>query len=275
MPTPFGLVSMKRTLSYANGWAAEMVYCLAQSDVDAHIAANYLNDYPGTDGLSVAQIIDEPWMDGDVVQPSGMSNARKLTYSFALDYIDVPWPDSIPRPSYLAGTTLRLEARFSGQFLTLPARALQSSGSYTPTSNSDGSPYTGPPITPPPPPPNSNNRVLIPLIDYLVEWDRVQDLSALDWDGQIGCVNQAEFMGCGPETLLLEGVSLTPSFVLNPSNPHAWKATATLKQRQIRVGGNVYGWNHDFLPNPPGWTRILMADGTPRYQLTDFSNLFT
>lgn len=122
MPTPFGLVSMKRTLSYANGWAAEMVYCLA-GDVNAHIAANYLNDYPGTDGLSVAQISDEPWMDGDVVQPSGMSNARKLTYSFALDYIDVPWPDSIPRPSYLAGTTLRLEARFSGQFLTLPARA--------------------------------------------------------------------------------------------------------------------------------------------------------
>ena len=73
---------------------------------------------------------------------------------------------------------------------------MQSSGSYTPTSNPDGSPYTGPPITPPPPPPNSNNRVLIPLVDYLVEWDRVQDLTALDWSGQIGYVNQTAFMGC-------------------------------------------------------------------------------
>jgi hypothetical protein len=265
---------MKRTLSYANGWQAEMVYCLAESDVDAHIAAHYLDKYPATDQLSVAQISDEPWMDGDIVQASGMSMARKLTYSFALDYLDVPWPNNIARPSYLSGTTLRMEARFSGQFLTLPPRALTASGSYTPASNPDGSPYTGPPIAPPPPPPNSNNRLLIPLIDYLVEWDRVQDLDALDWDGQIGYVNQAEFMGCGPETLLLEGVRLAPSFVLDPTLPHAWRAIATLKKRKIEVGGNVYGWNHDFIPNPPGWTRIIMADGTPRYPLADFSDMF-
>ena len=275
MPTPFGLVSMHRTLSYANGWQAEMVYCLAQSDVDAHIAAHYLDAYPGTNGLHVAQIADEPWMDGDVVQASGMSQARKLTYSFALDYLDVPWPDAIPRPDYLNGTTLRLETKFSGQFLTLPARALQSQGSYTPSSNPDGSPYTGPPITPPPPPPNSNNRLLIPLADYLVEWDRVQDLTALDYSGCVGCVNEATFLGCEAETLLCEGASLTPSFVLNPSLPHAWKVAVTLKKRRIQIGDNVYGWNHDYLPNPPGWARIVMSDGTPRYQLSDFSDMFT
>ncbi len=43
MPTPFGLVSMKRTLSYSSGWQAEMVYCLAAGDVAAHIAAHYLD----------------------------------------------------------------------------------------------------------------------------------------------------------------------------------------------------------------------------------------
>jgi hypothetical protein len=274
MSSPYGLVSMKRTLSYANGWAAEMVYCMAQADVDAHIAANYLSAYPGTAYLHVAHINDEPWMEGDVVQTSGMSNARKLTYSFALDYLAVPWPDNIPRPDYLTGTTLRLEARFSGQFLTLPARALQSSGTYTPTSNPDGSPYTGGPITPPPPPPNSNNRLLIPLVDYLVEWDRVQDLGALDFDDEIGCVNESAFMGCEAETLLLEGVSLMPSFVLNPSNPHCWKATATLKRRRIVIGSDVYGWNDDFIPNPPGWTRMLMSDGNPRYPQADFTGLF-
>jgi hypothetical protein len=275
MTTPYGLASMKRTLSYANGWAAEMVYCLPSNQVIAHIAANYLLAFPGTTNLHVSQIVDEPWMDGDCVDSTGMSDSRKLTYSFALDYLDVPWPSLITRPAYLEGTTLRLEARFSGQFLTLPARALQSGSSYTPSTNPDGSPYVGPPITPPPPPPNSNNRILIPLIDYLVEWDRVQDLSALDWDGEIGYVNATTFLGCEPETLLLEGVSLAPSFVLNPSNPHAWKATATLKKRKIQVDGNIYGWNHDFLPNPPGWTTILMADGTPRYQFADFTNLFT
>jgi hypothetical protein len=274
MPLPYGLVSIKRTLSYANGWAAEMVYCIAQADVDAHIAGNYLSAYPGSDYLHVAEITDEPWMDHDIVQASGMSIARKLTYRFALDYQAVPWPDNIPQPDYTSGTTLRLEARFSGQFLTLPARALQSSGTYTPTSNPDGSPYDGPPITPPPPPPNSNNRVLIPLVDYVVEWDRVQDLSTLDFDGVIGFVNESEFMGCEAETLLLEGVSLMPSFVLSPTNPHSWKATAALKRRRIVVGDDVYGWNYDFLPNPPGWTRIIMSDGNPRYPAADFTGLF-
>jgi hypothetical protein len=271
---PYGLVSIKRTLSYANGWAGEMVYCLPLGDVDAHIAVHCLDKYPGASYLSVVQILDEPWMEGDVVQASGMSQSRKVTYSFALDYLAVPWPNQITRPSYIAGTTLRLEMRFSGQFLTLPARALQASGTYTPTSNPDGSPYVGPPIAPPPPPPNSNNRILIPLVDYLVEWDRVQDLSALSWDGEIGYVNQNDFLGCEPETLLLEGVNLSPSFVLNPSNPHAWKATATLKQRKVAAGGNAYGWNHDFLANPPGWTRITMSDGRPRYPLADFADMF-
>ncbi len=275
MPPPFGLVSMKRTLSYANGWQGEMVYCLPQGEVDAHVAANYLDAYPGDAYLHVAQINDEPWMEGDVVQPSGMSNARKLTYSFALDYLAVPWPDQIVQPSYLSGTTLRLETKLSGQFLTLPARAFQSGGTFASATNPDGSPYAGPPITPPPPPPNSNNRLLIPLIDFLVEWDRVQDMSVLDWDAEIGCVNESEFMGCEPETLLLEGVSLAPSFVLNPTNPHAMKATVQLKKRRIVAGGNVYGWNHDYLPNPPGWVRVLMADGTPRYETADFTDMFT
>jgi hypothetical protein len=265
---------MRRTLSYANGWSAEMVYCLPASQVNAHIAANCLAAYPGQEFLHVAQIADEPWMDGDVVEFSGISSNRKLTYGFALDYLSVPWPSHITKPSQLGGTTLRLEAKFSGQFLTLPARALRSGGTFTPTSNSDGSPYIGPPITPPPPPPNSNNRILIPLVDFVVEWDRIQDMSVLDWDGEIGRVNRADFMGCEPETLLLEGVSLAPSFVLNPSNPHAYKATATLKKRRIQVGGETYGWNHDYLPNPPGWTRMQMSDGTLRYQLADFSDMF-
>ena len=266
---------MKRTLSYANGWAAEMVYCLDSGDVDAHVAANYLMAYPGQNYLHVAQITDEPWMEGDSVDSSGMSANRKLTYFFALDYLqNVPWPDAVPKPALAAGTTLKLEMRFSGQFLTLPARAFQSASTYTPSENPDGSPYTGPPITPPPPPPNSNNRILIPLRDYVVEWDRVQDMSALNFSGLVGEVNAVAFLGCNPETLLLEGVSLTPSFVLNPLNPHAFRATATFKQRQILAGGNVYGWNYDYLPNPPGWVRITMADGTPRYPLVDFSEMF-
>ena len=111
----------------------------------AHIAAHYLDTFPGTDALTVSQIVDEPWMEGDVVQSDGLSQTRKLTYQFALAYLDVPWPDAIPRPVYAAGTTLRLSVRHSGQYVTLPSHALRSTTTYTPASNPDGSPYTGGP----------------------------------------------------------------------------------------------------------------------------------
>jgi hypothetical protein len=263
---------MKRTLSYANGWAAEMVYCIAAGDVAAHVAANYLSPYPGASYLHVAQITDEPWMDGDVVQASGLSMARKLTYSFALDYLDVPWPSNITRPSYLAGTTLRLETKFSGKYLPLPARAIDCKEHVTPASNPDGSAYTGPPVKPAMQG-NQNINILIPLTDFVIEWDRIQDLGVMDWDGQIGFVNQAEFLGCEPETLLFEGVSLTPSFVLNPSNPHAWKATAALKQQRIVVGDAIYGWNHIYYPLD-GWKHTGLTQTGTLYPLADFSDMF-
>lgn len=279
----YGLVSMKRTLSYANGWTGEMVYCLPQSEVDAHIAANYLMAYPGVPQLTVSQISDDPWMADDVVQPGGMSVSRRLVYAFALNYLNVNWPTSITKPTHRNGTTLRLEAKFSGQFLTIPARGLQ-------TPSSSGYVSGGQPVVPR----NINNRVLIPLIDFQIEWDRVQGLDTsgssssgieaaytLDFTQYIGHVNSETFLGCEPETLLLEGVNITPSFVINPTNPHAYKAVATFKRRKIVVGNSssgdgstVYGWNHDYLPIPPGWQRVLMADGSWRYPTVDFTNIF-
>lgn len=274
MTTPYGLVSMKRTLSYSNGWTAEMVYCLPQTAVDAHIAANYLMSYPGVAQLTVSQIADDPWMADDVVSSTGMSTTRRLVYTFALNYLNVAWPSSITRPSYTAGTTLKMDAKFSGQILMIPARGLKADGA-----SSSGASST------PAVPRNINNRVLIPLIDYHVEWDRVQTLTALDFTPYVGRVNSLSFLGCEPETLLLEGVNITPSFTLNPTSPHAWKATATFKRRKIAVagstsssgigtGGNVYGWNHDYLPIPPGWTRITMNNGDDRYPKVDFTSIF-
>ena len=50
-----------------------MVYCLAESDVDAHIAADYLDQYPGADRLSVAQIATNLGWTATSSRPSGMS----------------------------------------------------------------------------------------------------------------------------------------------------------------------------------------------------------
>ena len=183
MPTPFGLVSMKRTLS-PTPTAGRRKWSIAsrKSDVDAHIAAHYLDAYPGTSYLHVAQISDEPWMDGDVVQP------RRHV---ACPQADLQFRPGLPRRA-LAGhdspaeLPCRHDAPAGGEVQRAVPHAARPglcspTAAYTPTQNPDGSPYTGPPITPPPPPPNSNNRLLIPLRDFVIEWDRVQDIGALDF----------------------------------------------------------------------------------------------
>ncbi len=269
------IVSMKRTLSYANGWAAEIVYKIDAADVPAHVAAHYLDSFPGTDSLTVSQIVDEPWMEGDVVQTSGLSQTRKLTYYFALAYLDVPWPDAIPRPDYTAGTTLRLSVRFSGQYVTLPNHALKSTTTYTPSSNPDGSPYTGGPIEKPVDA-VATAALLVPILDYIVEWDRVTDLTALDFSGYVGQVNSISFMGCDAETLLCEGVSIDPSFVLDPAGPFCYKVRACFKKRAITFDGVSGGWNHQLYGPPYSLdpVEVRTASGTPPYASTDFTDFF-
>ena len=314
---PHGLVSMWRECSYSNGWMGEMVYCLPANEVQQHIIDHWDDTYPipaNVEGqtpnqpMVVVSYRDEPWMDGDVIQSAatdpqgvgGLSNTRKLTYKFGLVYLQSPsdaaqpyeWPDAVARPVFADGTTLKLEMKTSGQFITLPPRAFAIQGAESNT---------------PAMPPNYNGgRVLIPLIDYMIEWDRVADVASLDFTDYIGCVNSKTFMSCEPETLLLESANLVPSFIIDPENgPWSWKVVCSFKRRAISVpagslaaddggasagfgdGDNtvldmiVIGWNYDFLPGPPpGWYYMNMASapgvtGGPRYPLVDFTDLFT
>src|SRR5580658_6782473 len=105
---PHGIVSRKRTWSYSSGWSGEIVCCVKVEDVLQHVQDHWNSTYPEvsddddsedgpTDPLSVIDIKDEPWMDGDVIQSDddsadgtgGLSNNRKLTYAFGLTYLDV------------------------------------------------------------------------------------------------------------------------------------------------------------------------------------------
>ena len=309
---PYGLVSMWREYSYANGWTGEMIYCLPMDQVQAHMQAHWQDKYPSpadsvdqvaNQPMTVLAIRDEPWMDGDVIQSAaadpagvgGLSQNRRVTYRFGLAYLQSPtnapapylWPYAFPQPVFTQGTTLRLELKQSGQFITLPPRAFAIQG--------------GDPTKPAIPPNCNGGRVLVPLTDFVVEWDRVADLGALDFSDFEGCVNQETFLGCEPETLLLETANIIPAFIINPdTGPWAWKVVCNFKRRRILVptatagaswgpdgvsldeGVNfdVFGWNHDFLPGPPaGWQYVLMqtasgVTGGPRYPLMDFTDLF-
>ena len=303
---PHGIAFRKRTYSYSSGWTGEIVLCLKQEDVRSCIEANWNATYPEVSGdddsvdgpdppLSVISISDDPWMDGDIVQSEeqsadgtgGLTNNRKLTFTFGLTYLDVPWPDNFNQPHYTPGTTLKLDIKSSGQFLTLPARCFQLKGIANLM------------------PQGMDGRLYIPLTDFNIEWDRVTDLGAINFTPYVGKVNKTTFMGCEPETLLLETANATPSFILDPVNgPWAWRVLCCFKRRRIALqaqfwaqGGTVsptgativteddietaiMGWNHEFREQPsPGWQYVQMtaAPGSvlsPRYTLYDFTDIF-
>ncbi len=290
------IISRKRELSWANGWTGEIKVKIPGAESAAFINQNIMTPFPGTQILRPQRITEE--MLGEVLDLSATPDWVIQTWTYGLDFLDFPFPDDIPRPAYLAGTTLKLKVKYSGQFLCLPGKAFALT---TPSSNPDGSPYTG---AAPSLPPGSNARVLIPLLDYYLEWDRIPVLGSAVYlpasDGQSssgftagstssgvspgggylqfsiyeGAVNASAFLGCEPETLLFEGAEEEPSFMMTAEEPPAadprcYKATVTLKRRRIVAGGQVYGWNHEYDCREKQWSYVSMnqpgADSSSGY----------
>ena len=226
-------------------------------------------------------------MLGEVLDITSTPDWVIQTWTYGLDYLDFPFPDDIPRPLYLAGTTLKLKVKYSGQFLCLPSKAF---ALETPSFGPTGQPYTG---ALPTLPPGSNARILVPLFDYVLDWDRVPVLGSavflptssgqsssgfdvnstssgvspgggyLQWKLYNGCVNATTFLGCEPETLLFEGAEEEPSFMMTAqepplADPRCYKASVTLKRRRIVVNGQVYGWNHEYDCRAKQWAYVYM-----------------
>ena len=256
MTTPYGIAKNKATYGY-NGWQAEMVYCLPAANVAAFISGNYLDEYAASTQMAVVEIIDDPWMEGDVVEPlTGLSQTRRVTVHFAIVYLDVPWPDAISQPSYAGGTTLKLHATYGGQLQPLSPRAHK--------------PAHGPVAGP-----NTQFSIYVVLNEFHVEWGRVTDLGSLDFNDLIGAVNTDSFMGVSPGQLLCAGVSLNPSFVLTPGSPCAWTAVATLKQKSITDTSGTYGWNDWYNPATQQWEEMKLTSGSDAYNKTSFSGMFS
>ena len=172
----------------------------------------------------------------------------------------MPWPESIPRPGYASGTTLKLHTSYGGQYQPIPPAAIKPAA---------GAPAAGP---------NTQLSQYIALNEYHVQWDRVPAASAPDFTGYAGAVNSDSFMGCDPGQLYCAGAHQEPSFLLDPANAVAWKTTVTLKQRKIVVasGDNAgsYGWNDWFNPKTQRWETLALSNGQPPYNAVAFSAMF-
>ena len=285
-PLPIGgyhaqVISRKRTLSWANGWQGEIKVKIPGAESASFINDNALTPFPGTSNLRPQQVVEE-LLEGSPIDVDGTPDWVIQTWTYGIDFLsDAEWPTAVPRPTFFGGTTLKLKVKSSGQFMVIPCYA------PTPSSvmvNGVPVPYTGPP---PRLNPTPSGRILIPIIDYEVEWDRVPlDGNHLGFRDYIGSVNETTFMGCEPETLLCEAVDGEPSWLLNASSPFSFKAVARLKKRRIAgtlPGGQafIFGWNHEYDIKQQRWVYInIVTDPgppqvqSPRYPVYDFSALF-
>lgn len=116
----------------------------------------------------------------------------------------------------------------------------------------------------------------VPITEHHLTWHQVIDPP---WDaihGLQGKVNAAEFLGLPAETVLFEGAEANKlfraGFEEGPS-PFTWQIHYVFRERSIKHGGEVFGWNHFYRDNPPGW--VPLSNGTDRlYDAADLSVLF-
>jgi len=122
--------------------------------------------------------------------------------------------------------------------------------------------------------------IRIPYPQHRVQWHRVLDPP---WEAirqAIGCVNTEEFLGAPAETLLLEGLTADHEFIALDAfdePAYAWRLQYVFREKAIKYGGGVYGWNHAYRPLPttaPGYDRLCDANGAGLYTKADFSVLF-
>ena len=116
----------------------------------------------------------------------------------------------------------------------------------------------------------------IPMTEHYLTWYKVVDPPWAVIHAQQGTVNGAEFLGCPAGTLLFEGADANKlyagDFRSGPS-PFCWEIKYLFRERSVKHGGNVYGWNHFYREDPAGWVEIGNGSAT-MYDAGDFNALF-
>ena len=116
----------------------------------------------------------------------------------------------------------------------------------------------------------------IPVTQHDLTWHQVirppwSAIQALQ-----GKVNSGEFLGCPQATLMFEGAEANKLFraglEAGPSE-FCWQIRYRFRERAVKQGGEVYGWNHCYRDDPPGWVELTNGSG-PMYDLGDFTPLF-
>jgi hypothetical protein len=116
----------------------------------------------------------------------------------------------------------------------------------------------------------------VPVTDHRLTWHQVV---FPPWDAirsLQGKVNSTAFLGCPAGTVLFLGAEankLYRSGWAEGASEFCWQIEYVFRERALKQGGQVLGWNHFWRPDPAGWA-VLANSAGPLYEAADLSLLF-
>lgn len=271
--------SPRESLNESSGSSAERKFLHPMSSRLTFAAALAGQAYPDFPQARVVAVDLEPWMgedalpEGTIISPEFQSlnygeQPCLITIKYGPDYTKKDWPTDFPKPTSIrVGTELRYQIRGTAEFMLVPTSGTK----WEDGGSESGSGSGGDDI---PVPEDANSAILIPMRTLQLQWDFVDNPPIKRFEDLVGRVNEDEFLGSEPETLLFEGYDVSETFRASPINPHTNRCTVNISQRRIDSGGTIVGWNHEYRESPAGWAKLLLSDDQTRYKLAAFAETF-
>jgi len=125
-------------------------------------------------------------------------------------------------------------------------------------------------------PDNYSLAKAIPVTEHHLTWHQVVNPPWQAIHQLQGKVNAAPFLGCPAATLLFVGAESSRLFRSSfdaAIEEFCWQIHYLFRERTVKHGGGVYGWNHFYRGEPASWAE-LTAGGQPMYAAADFAPLF-
>jgi hypothetical protein len=119
----------------------------------------------------------------------------------------------------------------------------------------------------------------IPIQEHHLTWHRVLNPPKTTFRDLIGHVNDAVYLGAATGTLLFTGATLDREWAFEGEFDDvrpAYRVNLTFKERRIKDGAAVVGWNYAWRSLPEGsrgWQEMENGNGEPIYASGDFTRL--
>jgi len=275
MPVPFKELSGSPAEQYTrDGFTAQREFLIAWRDRDAFAAevlgraaehgASTAASYPGKTSVFAFRLRYAPWDPESVDRQtlSELTEGLNAYGSFAkatVEYQTASPQDREDGPDAEAGT-----------HLTYRMRPAMESEVVLP----QGWHWADNPAVPLPE--HYNLTRVVPITEHLLTWHQVVNPPWQAIRQTQGTVNTGTFLGCPAGTLLFAGAEAYRHFRSGfdaSDMEFCWQIQYLFRERAINRGGRVYGWNHFYRGDPPGWAELVSGD-QPMYEAADFSVLF-